>query len=407
MKPLNFSIYPLVLLIIIFSTQCCSSQGSNKIDDISKYASKDFDSIYPQKKIIHVEYIGQNPRYPCGCEGISAVMLLKYHGFEIDTDYFFSSVLDTFPFTYNPYTNTYYGEDMDRFYVGDPCSELGKGCYSPVIKNAIEKVVTEEYIAVVEQGCTVSQLAEKYLKRLDMPILIWATSYMRDSLSGTKWKIERTGEICTFPAYMHCLVLVGYDDENGLYYFNDPYDNLGLVSYTKDLVEEKFKELGSQALALVSRNEYQTYSISVNPNKLYSIRNAETGKYITAYKSADGKHTNLYQNNLLSTEPQQFRFIKNTDGSFCIVSEFYDMALELSNNRIIIGKREEKDNQKFSVTLLDNGFFNIAPINNSTYLLCVSSNFNGNKWSENERDNIHINKDDKHSFYQQWQLIPI
>ncbi len=39
-----------------------------------------------------------------------------------------------------------------------------------------------------------------------------------------------------------------YDDDN--YYFNDPYENHGLIGYEKSLVEKRFEELGKQALII-------------------------------------------------------------------------------------------------------------------------------------------------------------
>ena len=43
-------------------------------------------------------------------------------------------------------------------------------------------------------------------------------------------------------------MLVGYDDN--LYYFNDPYDSNGIIGYDKELVEKRYRALGSQAVAV-------------------------------------------------------------------------------------------------------------------------------------------------------------
>ncbi len=213
-------------------------------DDVTKPGTL---LISPSKKIYDVPIIGMLSKYQCGCEGVSAVMLLNYYGIDIDCDYFFGNALDTFPFTYAWQTNTYYGEDMDRFYVGDPSHEFGKGCFAPVIKTAIEKIVPDDYIAVVEQGGTVEKLVDKSLKKKGQLILLWATSYMRDSFDGTVWRINRTNGAFTFHAYMHCMVLVGYDDVRDYYYFNDPLEGK-VVAYNKRLVEKSSKSLEARRL---------------------------------------------------------------------------------------------------------------------------------------------------------------
>jgi len=43
-------------------------------------------------------------------------------------------------------------------------------------------------------------------------------------------------------------VLVGYDSKT--YYFNDPYQNNGLMPYPRELVERRFAELGCQSVTV-------------------------------------------------------------------------------------------------------------------------------------------------------------
>jgi uncharacterized protein YvpB len=50
----------------------------------------------------------------------------------------------------------------------------------------------------------------------------------------------------------HCLVLVGYDDNN--YYFNDPYKNHGVIPYEKKLVNQRFLELGKQSVVILEKS---------------------------------------------------------------------------------------------------------------------------------------------------------
>ena len=312
--------------------------GVHSREDSSKATVVD-----PSSKVLNVKYIGQEPDYPCGCEGVSAVMLLDYHGIKIDVDEFFNGYLDTFPFTYNPFTNTYYGEDMDRYYVGNPASSLGKGCYAPVIKTAVEKIVPDSYIAVVEQGRTLEILTDKYIKELETPILVWATSDMRDSYKGTRWHVKRTSSYIDFPAYMHCMVLVGYDDEKSLYYFNDPWKNRGLVAYDKDLAEEKFRELGSQALALLPKSEYRTKAPPLKDGNRYALRNAATGKYMTVLGD------NIIQSTYTESALQLFTLNKHNDGSVSLINEATGNAVDIKGTNVAPPVYDGSDTQRFFI----------------------------------------------------------
>ena len=67
---------------------------------------------------------------------------------------------------------------------------------------------------------------------------------------GQAW-ILPSGETFIWPAHEHCLVMIGYDDE--YYYFNDPLPG-EICAYEKELVEERYEEMGMQALALVAND---------------------------------------------------------------------------------------------------------------------------------------------------------
>ena len=46
------------------------------------------------RKVIDVSYLDQSVRYPTGCESVSAVMLLRYLGYEMSVDEFIEQYLD-------------------------------------------------------------------------------------------------------------------------------------------------------------------------------------------------------------------------------------------------------------------------------------------------------------------------
>ena len=57
----------------------------------------------------------------------------------------------------------------------------------------------------------------------------------------------KEGDIFHWPTTEHCMVLIGYDEEQ--YYFADSLDAT-VVSYPKEACETAFKALGSQAIYL-------------------------------------------------------------------------------------------------------------------------------------------------------------
>ena len=65
------------------------------------------------------------------------------------------------------------------------------------------------------------EICEKYINN-GVPVLIWASINMKPTFINlsNSWIVENTGERYFWKSNEHCLVLVGYDDEN--YYFNDP-----------------------------------------------------------------------------------------------------------------------------------------------------------------------------------------
>ena len=90
-------------------------------------------------KIINVPYISQKDAYPTGCESVSAVMLLNYLGIAISVDEFIRNYLDCRSFEMRE--GRLYGPDPRKHFCGSPYSEADFGCYAPVIKNALWKII--------------------------------------------------------------------------------------------------------------------------------------------------------------------------------------------------------------------------------------------------------------------------
>ena len=140
-----------------------------------------------QKKVcIDVPYIDQSKLYPTGCESVSTVMLLRFLGIDITVDEFIEKYLEKKSFEERD--GQVYGPDPHRYFCGSPYDDESFGCYAPVIREALEKIIGAEYTVTDETGMTTDELVEKYIDQ-GMPGIYWACINMRDPIVGPQWKL--------------------------------------------------------------------------------------------------------------------------------------------------------------------------------------------------------------------------
>lgn len=204
------------------------------------------------KKVLQAPYIDQTERWVYGCESISTVMLLQYMGIEIDPDDFIDNYLPRANSTEKD--GMMYAEDPTYYYINEPRDLTGWGCYAPCIVNAIAAVLQayhkqEQYQVVNETGKTAAQLCEEYIDN-GMPVVFWATLDLLPVLPEKYW-ILPDGTQFGWVGNEHCLLLVGYDEEN--FYFNDPWHNHGCCPYPKALVEQRHQDQGMYAVSVIKK----------------------------------------------------------------------------------------------------------------------------------------------------------
>lgn len=204
----------------------------------------------PGKVLLSVPYLSQENRLPTGCEAVSTVMLLQYYSIWMDTHAFIDRYLDCGEL--EMHGKMRYGPDPNEAFVGSPYRSDGFGCYAPVIQNALEKLFREKGSACQVKnttGSSLEALCSRYVAK-GTPVLVWASINMVPIEDGLEWFLNGSGELFTWTKNEHCLVLVGYDTEN--YYFNDPYQSNGVVSYEKELVNQRYREMNQQSLIIES-----------------------------------------------------------------------------------------------------------------------------------------------------------
>lgn len=221
-------------------------------------------------KIIKVPYIDQTKEWPTGCESVSAVMLLQYLGIEISMDQFVGNYLETTPLFEKE--GKLFGGNPWKVFVGDPADDQSMGCYAPVIRKAMELAIRErngrhntklhtesrqaeardlpDWEVVDLTGVPMETMLREYIDD-DNPVIFWASIDLKETIIGPEWILTDTGEIFTWRSNEHCMLLVGYDEEN--YYFNDPWQNHGTIGYRKALVEKRHAEQYQMAVSVRRR----------------------------------------------------------------------------------------------------------------------------------------------------------
>ena len=197
----------------------------------------------PGKLISNVPAIHQFPAFPTGCESVATVMALQYWGNPISVETFVDEYLPT---SRNFYVENgkNYGPSPYEYFIGNPKSSASYGCMAPVIEEALHACIGDSVKNIT--GTSLADICDQYIDN-DVPVILWATINMLATTPGNSWYLS-DGTRFTWPGNEHCMLLVGYDDTT--YFFNDPYAGK-LVAYKKSLTEERFAELGSQALVIL------------------------------------------------------------------------------------------------------------------------------------------------------------
>lgn len=245
-------------------------------------------------KIIQAPFISQLGKYPTGCESVTTVMALNHAGINISVDTFIDNYLNRSGTPFDP--NISFG--------GNPRSTSGYGCYAPVIKKALDKVLSgQKYTAKQLYGVSLKNLCSNYIDK-GIPVILWATMYMNTPYISSTWTYN--GKTINWIAPEHCLLLIGYDSTH--YIFNDPLTSQSQTYYSKSSVETAYKGLNLQAIVLEKKDTVTPtptpapvykYGAVKNPinGKIYPIEYYENGKsYYKEEHINEEKTTRLVKN---------------------------------------------------------------------------------------------------------------
>ena len=227
------------------STLNLGNTGIEKAETVNQKEAEESNGF-----LLDVPYLSQEGEYPTACEIVSAVMVLSYYGYDVSVDDFIDDYLPQADIFVDTETGLLTSTSPTQAFIGDPRSSGGYGCYAPVIVSALNNAVGNTALAMDTTNTDIDTLVDNYVKR-NIPVLLWASINLAPTSVGDSWILEDTGEWFTWTAGEHCMVLVGADQN--YYYFNDPYDNNGVVGYPRTLVEKRHAAQHSMALGVLKR----------------------------------------------------------------------------------------------------------------------------------------------------------
>ena len=184
---------------------------------------------------IETEELYQNPELPTGCESVALTAALRSLGFELEKTDFADNYL-------------IYDEDVMWGYVGDPTEYDGAGIYPPgltVSTNQYLKAAGSSYVAYNTMGVELEDL----LKLVDdgCPVLLWTTMNYEEPIFDD-FSYEYDGEEYYWFQLEHCVMLCGYDLDEGTVTLNDPLR--GIETIDIEQMAYVYNEIGKMSMTI-------------------------------------------------------------------------------------------------------------------------------------------------------------
>lgn len=166
--------------------------------------------------MLDTEELYQNPELPTGCESVALTSALHTLGFNLEKTEIADEYLS-------------YGDDVMWYYVGDPAGFDGAGIYPPGLTNCANDYLTAKKSTFTAYNTMGTEFEDLY-KLIDKgyPVLIWITmDYDLPILSDVAF--DYNGKYYYWYELEHCVMLCGYDLDEGTVTVNDPLEGIQTV----------------------------------------------------------------------------------------------------------------------------------------------------------------------------------
>lgn len=184
---------------------------------------------------LDTEELFQNPELPTGCESVALTSALRYLKFDLEKTDIAEKYLT-------------YGEDVMWDYVGEPTEFDGAGIFPPGLTNTANlylKTQKTNYVAYNTMGVPLEDLFK--LIENKYPVVIWTTlDYEYPILADTAY--EYKDKFYYWYELEHCVMLCGYDLDEGTVTINDPME--GIVTLDLEQMEETYNEIGRLSMTI-------------------------------------------------------------------------------------------------------------------------------------------------------------
>lgn len=216
------------------------------------------ENTLPKSTKISIKGLSQEG-IPTGCESVSTVAVLQHYGVNITIDEFINNFLPCKEFY--KIGSKVYGANPHEYFSGNPYKTASLGCYPKVILKALNEMKNSKTVQTSDPkmypeiknldfrnttGSSIDALTTQYIDN-QIPVILWVTIHMKQPYEGMKYYLE-DGTLYTWTAQEHCTVLCGYDQN--FYYLMDPLRDGEIVAYPKDLVKQRYNELGKYSLVI-------------------------------------------------------------------------------------------------------------------------------------------------------------
>lgn len=200
-----------------------------------------------QAQIEGFSLIMQMPELPTGCEITALTMMLDHYGYAVDKTVMASEYLPVSPAgLYYGADGTLYGNDMDKYFIGDPAGENGYICGTEAIVTAADGYLTACGSVLRAEDLTGTDVSELYrLVSEGTPVMVWVTIGMADRRKVQGWYTE-AGEFMDWSTNDHGAVLIGYSPETVT--IADPISRI--CEYDREQFEKVFASRGNQCVIL-------------------------------------------------------------------------------------------------------------------------------------------------------------
>lgn len=210
----------------------------------------------PSSYMIEGVEVHPQVEFKAGCETYACTMLLESLGFDITERMFMENYLEIRYPSYGD-DGKMYAPSMYSSQVGDIYGGWGVYCTAMAkYMNNFLKDAGSDMKATALENVPLPELCERYISK-GIPLMVWGTVEMLDPYPRFTWTVDyveeedphyKIGDTFTWMQHEHCLVLIGYDEEN--YYFADSC--AGKVSvFEREVSEDRYEKIGMQAIVVM------------------------------------------------------------------------------------------------------------------------------------------------------------